>query len=65
MPSSKIKFGILVDKTWGPSIGICFSMTPKDMDGKREAYVYINIIKWSITIGFIRQADYDEPSYED
>jgi hypothetical protein len=58
-PKTKIKFGVQVEKTWGPSLGICLSMTPKDMDGKREAYIYINLIKWSLTIGFIRQYDDD------
>lgn len=63
-PETKIKFGVQLEKTWGPSIGICLSMTPKDMEGKREAYLYINLIFWSLTIGFIRVYDGEPPEYE-
>ena len=63
-PRNKIKFGVLVEKTWGLSIGLALSATPKDMDGKREVYLWMNFIFWSVTIGFIRVYD-GEPPYED
>ena len=50
MNNRKLKFGIKVDKQWKGSwsLGICLS------HAFDETYVYINLIKWSISIGLLR-----------
>ncbi len=59
MPESKCKFGIKVDKLckemW--SIGSCISHS------FNETYLFINLIKWSISIGWLyicEEVDNDE-----
>lgn len=51
MPECKVKFGIKVDKLckemW--SIGACISHSFE------ETYLFINLVKWSISIGWIMQ----------
>ena len=51
MPESKCKFGIKVDKLWDKmwSIGVCISHS---FD---ETYLFINLVKWSISIGWLMQ----------
>lgn len=51
MPESKCKFGIKVDKLWKEmwSIGACISHS------FNETYLFINLIKWSISIGWLEQ----------
>lgn len=45
--SNKVKFGVIVDKMekdyWG--FGMCFSHCYD------ETYIYINLFKWTISIG--------------
>lgn len=51
MSGSKAKFGTTID-TIAPgcwSIGVCFSHM------EDETYLFINLLKWSITIGVFRQ----------
>lgn len=54
---TKTKFGVKVDKLWSGrwSFGICFS------HDKPETYIFINLFKWTITIGMLADwSDDDE-----
>lgn len=44
-----VKFGIKVNKMWGNqfSIGICISHWDD------ESYLYLNLFKWTVAIGFL------------
>ena len=57
MSKHKIKFGIHIDKilegSW--SLGLCFSHSFVG-----ETYLYINLIKWSISIGMLYKGEADE-----
>lgn len=46
---AKAKFGIKIDKIWQGawSFGVCLS------HGFGETYLYINLFKWSISIGLL------------
>ena len=47
------KFGIKVNKMWGNqfSIGICISHWDD------ESYLYLNLFKWTVAIGFLYNYD--------
>lgn len=47
------KFGIKVEKLFGFSIGVAFSILPKDINNKRETYLIINLGVLGISIGYI------------
>lgn len=51
MPEGKCKFGIRVDKQWDKmwSVGACISHSFE------ETYLFINLVKWSISIGWLMQ----------
>lgn len=51
MPESKCKFGIKIDKQWEGmwSIGSCITHSFE------ETYLFINLVKWSISIGWLMQ----------
>lgn len=56
------KFGIKVEESWGFSIGIGFSVTPKDVNDNREWYLFINAGKKAIYIG--KFSVYSDPEDE-
>lgn len=45
----KVKFGVSVEKMYSGwwSFGVCFSHS------RPETYVYINLFKWTISIGWL------------
>ena len=47
--SDKVKFGVKIDKLWPGmwSFGVCFSHSGA------ETYLFINLFKWTISIGKI------------
>lgn len=61
MTEGKLKFGINIEKIWKGSwsLGICFS---HQFDG--ETYLYINLFKWTITIGKIYVYESEERNGE-
>lgn len=53
MSEGRLKFGVAIEKIMGGawSIGVCFS---HQFD---ETYLFINLVKWTISIGKIRVYD--------
>ena len=46
-----MKFGIKGYKMSKGEYSLCFGISTEIWQGKREAYIFINLIKWAITIG--------------
>lgn len=56
MPESKYKFGIRIDKIDMDMWSVCFGLS----HFFSETYLFINFIKWSISIGWLMQEEKNE-----
>ena len=55
----KYGFRIKYEKAWAWHIGLFFCIHPKDVNGKREVYLFFCLGRHDISIGFM--ADYNDP----
>ena len=53
MGSYKYKFGFKHDEAWGWHVGAFLCISPKDVDGHREVYLFFCIGKHDFSIGFM------------
>ncbi len=47
------RFGVIHDRAWGWHFGVHFCISPKELDGNREIYLFICLGKHDFIIGFL------------